>query len=195
MKNETRELLGFKVQVTGVCETLAEVIAAAGSEQAVVNDVNNQTLAHSHFTVLRRVIIKELETRSGIKRFGETEGEGEKAKFVVTEKDAAYVARLEEEKGEDWLKSQEAEISAACAKVAVDYKPGVRGAGGSVMPAKKYLAYYDAIVAEDKLAAFCARHSINLDQDEEDLKIEVANKVKDLLAAAQAEATRKAMDV
>ena len=195
MRNETRELLGFKVQVTGICDTLAEVIKEVGSEEGVVNDVNNQTLAHSHFTVLRRKIVAKLEELSGLKRDGVFEGEGEKKKWVVTEKDAAYVARLEETKGEEWLKSQEGTLSTMCSQVPVDYKPGTRGAGGSAMPAKKYLAYYDQMVAEEKLDLFCERHGIDSSQDEEALKVAVANKVKELLAAAQAEAMKKALDV
>lgn len=195
MRNETRELLGFKVQVTGICDTLAEVINAVGSEEGVVNDVNNQTLAHSHFTILRRKIVAKLEELSGVKRDGEWEGEGEKKKWVVTEKDAAYVARLEETKGEEWLKLQEGILSSMCAAVPVDYKPGTRGAGGSATPAKKYLAYYDQMVAEDKLDLFCERHGIDSAQEEDALKVAVANKVKELLAAAQAEAMKKALDV
>lgn len=195
MRNETRELLGFKVQVTGICDTLAEVIKAVGSEEGVVNDVNNQTLAHSHFTILRRKIVAKLEELSGVKREGFFEGEGEKKKWVVTEKDAAYVARLEETKGEEWLKLQEGTLSSMCAAVSVDYKPGTRGAGGSATPAKKYLAYYDQMVAEEKLDLFCERHGIDSAQEEDALKVAVANKVKELLAAAQAEAMKKALDV
>lgn len=201
MRNETRELLGFKVQVTGICDTLAEVINAVGSEEGVVNDVNNQTLAHSHFTILRRKIVAKLEELSGVKREGFFEGEGDKKKWVIDEKDAAYIARLEGledihgKKGEEWLKLQEGTLSTMCAGVSVDYKPGTRGAGGSATPAKKYLAYYDQMVAEDKLDLFCERHGIDSAQDEDALKVAVANKVKELLAAAQAEAMKKALDV
>lgn len=197
MRNETRELLGFKVQITGVCDTLAEVIAAAGSEDAVVKDVNAQTLAHSHFTILRRKIVAELVKLTGVKQLVKKVGTGAEAKEVIDEKDAAYIARLEEELGAETLKTHEAAISAVCAGVPVDYKPGTRGSGGSGAPAKKWLAYYDQLVAESKLDLFCERNGINPDGDlsEEDLKIAVATKVKDIVTAQMEAAAKAAMDV
>ncbi len=195
MKNIQKELLGFSVPVIGVVETISEAITAVGSEAGVVNDLNNQVLAHSHFTVLRRIIIKKLVELSGVKQLGETVGEDEKAKFVVTEKDAAYVARLTDQLGEEVVKSFETEIAAACSKVEVDYKPGVRGSGEGRPPAKKWLAYYDQLVKEDKLGAFCAKHGIDVNQDEDDLKNVVAFKVAEIVTAQQQELARRALDV
>lgn len=191
MKTETRELLGFNVPVVGIAETLQEAISAAGSEAEVLKDLNNNVLAHSHYTILRRVIVKTLETATGVKRNGVTEGE----KFTVTEKDAVYIARLEEELGTDELKTHEAAVADACSKISVDYKPGTRGSGESRAPAKKWLAYYDQLVSESKLDLFCEKHSIDGTQAEEDLKVEVANKVKEIVTARMAAAAKEAVDV
>lgn len=195
MKTETRELLGFNVPVVGIAETLSELIAAAGSEQVVINDCNNQTLAHSHYTILRKTIVTTLEKITGVKRLTEKQGEGDKAKEVVVEKDAAYIARLEEELGEDVLKSHEAAVAAECAKVKVDYTPGQRGEGSQQTPAKKWLAYYDQLLAEGKLDLFMQKHGIDATSDEETRKVTVANKVKDIVTAKMAEAARAAVEV
>ncbi len=195
MKNVTKEILGFKVPVVGVVETLDEAVIAAGSAEAVVNDFNSNVLAHSHYTILRRKFCKELEKLTGIKRLGETTGEGEAAKFKVTEKEEAYVTRLETELGEETLQSFLKDLIAVSEATPVDYKPGVRGSGASDTPAKKWLAYYDQMVKEDKLDRFCARHGINRELPEEDLKIEVANKAKELVTAQQAAAAKQAMEV
>lgn len=190
MKTETRELLGFNVPVVGVCETLAELVAACGSEEAVVKDGNNQTLAHSHFTILRRAIVKKLVELTGIKQKTTKDGEKE----VVDEKDAAYIARIEEELGGDGsLKKYEAEVAAVCAAIKVDYTPGTRGAGGASTPAKKWLAVYDQLVAESKLDAFCQKYGIDQSTDEESLKIAVANKAKEIVTALQEKAMKEAL--
>lgn len=187
MKTETRELLGFNVPVVGIAETLPELIAAAGSEEAIVKDANNQTLAHSHFTILRRVITKTLVQLTGIKLKTIKEGDKE----VIDETDGEYRARLESEVGEDVLESYASAIADACGKVLVDYTPGVRGAGGSATPAKKWLAYYDQLVAENKLDAFCAKHGITGVDDE--LKFAVANKVKQIVTTKMQEAAKQAL--
>ena len=75
MKNEQREILGIPVMITGICETLAEAIAAAGSEQAVLNDYNANVLAHSHYTEVRKVICAKLAEVTGIKRLTKKHGE------------------------------------------------------------------------------------------------------------------------
>lgn len=191
MKNENRDLLGFNVPVVGIVETLGEAISAAGSEAAVLKDYVSNVLAHSHYTVLRNTIVKTLETNTGIKRLTKKV----KEKDVIAEKDAEYIARLETELGEEVLKSHGDAVAAACAKIPVDYTPGTRGNGGATaVPAKKWLAYYDQLVAEEKLDAFVAKHSLALDGlDEDGVKYLVANKVRELvtakLAAAAAEAT------
>lgn len=191
MKTETRELLGFNVPVVGIAETLSEAISLAGSEDEVLKDLNNNVLAHSHYTILRRVIVKTLEQATGIKRKGTQEGE----KFTVTEKDAAYIARLEEELGAEELAKFNASVAAECQKIPVDYKPGTRGTGEGRVPAKKWLAYYDQLVSEQKLDLFCEKHGIDGTQAEEDLKVEVANKVKEIVSARMAEAAKAAVDV
>lgn len=191
MKTETRELLGFNVPVVGIAETLAEAITAAGSEAEVLKDLNNNVLAHSHYTILRRVIVKTLEQVTGVKRLTEKDGDKE----VVVEKDAAYISRLETELGEDVLKSHEAAVAAKCAEITVDYRPGTRGTGEGRSPAKKWLAYYDQLVTENKLDLFCEKNNIDASQPEEDLKVEVANRVKEIVTARMAEAAKAAMDV
>lgn len=195
MKTENRELLGFSVPVVGIAETLQEAITAAGSEEAVLKDYNSNVLAHSHYSILRRLIVATLEKVTGVKRKGVTEGEGEKAKFTVTEREAEYVARLEEELGEEGLKPHEVIVREECAKVKVDYVPGKRGEGGSATPAKKWLAYYDQLITDGKLDLFCSKHGIDQTTDEETLKITVANKVKDIVSAKLAAAAKEAVDV
>lgn len=207
MKTETRELLGFNVPVVGVCETLAELVAACGSEEAVVKDGNNQTLAHSHFTILRRAIVKKLVELTGFKQKiydGNTDEEltteaaVKAAKTTRLEKDAAYIGRIEEElggvkDGVSSLKKFEDEVAAVCAAIKVDYTPGTRGAGGASTPAKKWLAIYDQLVTESKLDTFCQKYGIDQSTDEETLKIAVANKAKEITIAIQERAMREAM--
>lgn len=191
MKTETRELLGFKVPVVGVAETMAELVTASGSEAEVVDTNNNQVFAHSHATILRRAIIKKLVELTGIKQLTIKEGDKE----VLDEKDAAYIGRLEEELGEGALKKYEGQIASTCQAIPMDYTPGVRGSGGSAAPAKKWLAYYDQLVAEEKLDIFCQKHSIDQSVDADSLKNTVANKVREIVTAAQAEASKAALAV
>lgn len=190
MNTQTKELLGFNVPVVGIVETLAEAIKASGSEEAVVKDYNNNVLAHSHYTILRRIIVKKLVELTGIKQLTEKDGD----KDVISEKDAAYIARLETEIGEEELKKHEKAIAEACGAVPVDYTPGTRGSGsGSATPAKKWLAYYDQFVVEGKLDAFCEKHGIDQSTDEETLKIAVASKAKEIVLRVQAEALKAAL--
>jgi hypothetical protein len=191
MKTENRELLGYTVPVVGIVETLAEAIAAAGSEAAVVKDYNNNVLAHSHFTILRRAaVIATLVKETGIKLKTKKVGD----KDVIDEKESEYVARLESELGEETMKSFGSAIADTAAKIPVDYSPGTRGSGASATPAKKWLAYYDQLVTEDKLGAFCEKHSITGD-DEESIKFAVANKVREIVTAKEKESARQALDV
>lgn len=189
MKTENKELLGFTVPVVGIVETLKEAVEKAGSEEAVLKDYVSNVLAHSHYTVLRRVIIKTLVAATGIKQKTEKDGEKE----VIVEKDAAYVARLETELGEEVLQGFNKQIAEECAKITVDYTPGTRGSGTST-PAKKWLAYYDQLVEEDKLDGFCQKHGIDQTADEETVRINVANKVKDIITAKMAAAAKEALD-
>lgn len=193
MKTENRELLGFTVPIVNICETLAEAITAAGGEQAVLNDYNSNVLAHSHYTIARRAIIKSLVEQSGVKQLTKNVGTAEKPKLEVVEKDAAYVARLESELGEDMVKSFGTKVSEAVGQIKVDYTPGTRGAGGSATPAKKWLAYYDQLVTEEKLSAFCSKHDIPQDTDEETLKFAVANKVREIVTAKMEAAAQAAL--
>lgn len=179
MKTENRELLGFNVPVVGIVETLKEAIDAAGSEDNVLGDYVSNVLAHSHYAILRRVIVSVLEKQTGVKRKTKTTGEGEKAKTVIDETDGEYVARLESDLGEDALKAFESAVAAECAKVKVDYTVGTRG---SATPAKKWLAAIDELKQQGKFEAFCTKFEIDITQDEETVKVAAANKLKDLVA-------------
>lgn len=192
MKTETRELLGFEVPVVGVLETLAEAHEKLGSEVEIIDTINAQVLAHSHFTILRRVIVKKVVELTGIKQLTKTEGE----KVVIIEKDAAYIARLETELGEGQLQAQYGEaIKSACAAVPVDYSPSSRGTGSS-KPAKKWLDYYDALVAQGKIDGFCSKYGITRDgKEEEAFKWEVANKCREVVTAAQQKVAQEALGV
>ena len=189
MKTEVKNLLGFNVPVVGIAETLAEAVTAAQSEEAVLKDFNSNVLAHSHYTILRRVIAKTLVQLSGIKFKTVKDGD----KDVIDETEGEYVARLESEVGEDVFKSYEQAVSDACAKVPVDYVPGTRGSGDGAKPAAKWLAYYDQLKAENKLDAFCSKHSIVADTEDE-LKVAVANKVKAIVTAKMTEAAKTALN-
>lgn len=179
MKTENRELLGFNVPVVGIVETLKEAIESAGSEDNVLGDYVSNVLAHSHYAILRRVIVSVLEKQTGVKRKTKTTGEGEKAKTVIDETDGEYVARLESDLGEEALKAFESAVAAECAKVKVDYTVGTRG---SATPAKKWLAAIDELKQQGKFEAFCAKFEIDITQDEETVKVAAANKLKDLVA-------------
>jgi len=189
MKNETKELLGFNVLVVGIVETLKEAIEKAGSEEAVLKDYVSNVLAHSHYTIARRAIVKKLEELSGIKRLTKKDGEKE----VVIEKDAEYIARLETELGEDKLRSFDTDVSAAVAAIPVDYTPGTRGSGEGSVPAKKWLAYYDQMVTEGKVEFYCEKWNIDQNQDEESLKYALANKVREVVTAKMKAAAAEAL--
>jgi len=193
MKNETKELLGFNVQVTGICETLQECIEKSGSEEAVRKDYINNVLAHSHYTILRRNIVSVLVKETGLKQKTMKEKTGDKEKEVIIEKDAAYIARLETELGS--LKQYESKINSVCAAIPVDYTPGTRGAGGAGVPAKKWLAYYDQLVTEEKLDAFCQKYEIDGSMPEDELKFAVAGKVREIVVAQQEAAAQAALNV
>lgn len=192
MKNENRELLGFSVPVIGIVETMQEAVAAAGSETAVLKDFNNNVLAHSHFTILRRAIIATLVKETGTKMLTKKVGEKE----VIDEKESEYIARLESDLGEETMKSFGPAVAAACSAIPVDYSPGTRGSGASATPAKKWLAYYDQLVTEEKLDAFCEKNGITVEGvDTETLKITVANKVREIVSAKLAAAAKEALAV
>src|SRR5690606_6043403 len=190
MKNEKREILGFKVTIVGIVENLQEAVSAAGSEEAVVSDYNANVLAHSHYTILRRNICETLEKLTGIPRL--RDGEGDKAKIV--EKEAAYIARLEDQLGEDGLAQYESQIDELSKSIPVDYKPGTRGSGSSAIPATKWLAYYDQLVEEDMLNAFIEKYSIETDgRSDEEIKYAVANKAREIVTARLREEEKKAL--
>ena len=68
-----------------------------------------------------------------------------------------------------------------------------RGTTGTAKPAKKWLAYYDAMVEKGVLEQFVAKHQIDTaDLDDEAVKIAVANKVKELITKAELAARQAA---
>lgn len=189
MKSEKKNLLGFDVTITGIVETLQEAISKSGSEEAVLKDYVSNVLAHSHYTIARREIMKQLETLTGIKRLTKQDGD----KIVVVEKEAEYVARLETELGEEALRKFNAQIDAAVAAIPVDYTPGTRGSGATAEPAKKWLAYYDQMVTEGKVEFYCEKWGIDPTQDEESLKFALANKVREIVTAKMKAAAADAL--
>jgi hypothetical protein len=191
MKTENREILGYTVPIVGIVETLAEAVAAAGSEETVLKDYNNNVLAHSHYTIVRRAITKKLVELTGIKQRTEKDGD----KDVIVERDAEYKARLESELGEEEVAKFEKAIAEVIGAMPVDYTPGTRGAGGTAAPAKKWLDYYDQLVTEKRLDAFCQKHSIDQSVDEAQLKNTVALKVKEVVTAKMEAARKQALEV
>jgi hypothetical protein len=191
MKTITKELLGFNVPVVGVCETIAELVTAAGSEEVVVNDNNNQVLAHSHFGVLRNVIVTQLEKATGVPR--------KTVKNKLVEKDGEeetqgkYRARLDEELGEETVQAIQAQIAEACEKIPVDYTPGVRGSGESAMPAKKWLELYDQAVTENKVDYYVAKLGVDATLTGDELRIAFANAAKARVTAAMQAAAKNAL--
>lgn len=190
MKSVNKEILGFNVPIAGVAETSAELVSACGSDERAVELANNYILYHVHFSKVRSKIVAKLEELTGVKREGQEEGEGEDKKFVVTEKDQEYIGRLEEQLGEAGLKAHEGVIAAMVGAMNVDYTQSARGSGVAAAPAKKWLAYYDALVEKGKLQDFIAKHSIATEGlTDEAIKLSVVNKVKTLVT----EATRAAL--
>jgi len=182
MKSVTKEILGFEGTIQ-IAESVSELVQLAGNEERVVGLANNYILFHSHFSKLRTLIVKELEKLTGIKREVDKDGK-------ITENDAVYIGRLEDEKVD--LAQFKDQIAALVAAQAVDYTQTERGSGESAKPAKKWLAYYDALKANDgtdvlpSLSSFCAKHDIATEGvSEDDLRIVVANKVKAIVDAAQ----------
>jgi inactivated superfamily I helicase len=179
MRNETREILGIEVQITGIADTLAEAITAAGSEAAVLNDYNGAVLAHSHYTQVRKTVCAKLNELTGIKRLTKKHGDKE----VFDETEAAYVDRVREELGEEGFASHVGAIQAAVAAMPVDYKPGTRGSGGSTAkPAKKWFDYVAALKTNGRFDEFVTKYDlIKAEQSEDDLNLAVALKVKEIV--------------
>lgn len=181
MKTITRELLGFEVPLNGVAETLEEIVSAAGNDTRVVDLANNYVLFHGHYDTVRDKIIETLVKLTGKKL--ETDDKGK-----VTEKNTEYIARLEEDddvKAAGGLAAYESQIVEAVNALTVDYTKTVRAAGDSA-PAKKWLAYYDQLVADGKLDKFIAKHEIDISGlDDEAIKVLVARKLKEVVTNAQ----------
>lgn len=177
MKSVNKEILGFNVPVSGVVETLAEAVQAAGSEERVVDLTNNYVLFHSHFGKLRTAIVKKLVELTGVKQEVDKDGK-------IVETDQEYVSRLEDEGVQ--LEQFTDAIAALVASVPVDYTQTVRGTGEGSKIAKKWLAFYDAMVEQNKLETFCAKNKIATEGvSEEELRVIVAAKVKEIVTAAQ----------
>ena len=195
MKNEQREILGIPIMITGICETLAEAIAAAGSEQAVLNDYNANVLAHSHYTEVRKVICAKLAEVTGIKRLTKKHGEGENAKEVFDETEAAYVDRVREELGDEMFNEQIAAVQSAVAALPVDYKPGTRGSGGATAkPAKKWIDQVDALKKAGRYDEFLAKYELVKEgMSEDDVVIAAANKVKEIVTEREKAAKQAAL--
>lgn len=194
MKSVNKEILGFNVPVSGVAETTAELVAACGNDERAVELANNYILFHVHFGKVRTAIVKLLEEKTGVKRESVTEGEGENAKTVITEKDAEYIGRLEEQLEGGLTQFNEA-VAERVAGMPVDYAKSV-SSGVASAPAKKWLAYYDGLVEANKLQAFIDKFSIATDGlSEEAIKLAVVAKVKDLVTKATAAALAGASDV
>jgi len=191
MKTENKEILGFTVPVVGIAETINEAITAAGSEEAVLKDFNSNVLAHSHYTILRRVIVKTLVSLTGIKLLTEKDGE----KDVVTETEGEYLARIRLELGEDIVENYSADVALACKNVPVDYTPGTRGSGATAKPAKKWLEAVEQIKKDGKWASLLAKSGISTDQPDDDQVIAAANWIKAAVAAAQASAMKSALSI
>jgi len=157
VKNIIREILGFEVQVTGVAESISELIAAIGSESGLVDTANNQVLAHSHFTDVRKLIVKTAEAHTKIPRATKKDGEKE----VYAETEQTYIARLETELDEEAFATLTEVIGTAVAALPVDYKPGTRGAGASSskLAAKWYEAVAD-LKKKGRYDEFVSRHTI-----------------------------------
>jgi hypothetical protein len=68
MKNSTTSVLGFDVPVSGVVETLPELVEAAGGEQPVVDLMVGYSNAHKTNTEARGAVVEALEKVTGIKR-------------------------------------------------------------------------------------------------------------------------------
>ena len=191
MKTVTKEILSFEVPVPGVVETLAEAVVSCGNEERALNFLNNYVLFHSHFTKLRSKIIAKLVELTKIPLLTEKKGE----KDVIIENDGDYIARLEAELGEGALTQYTEQIAAVSSGLPVDYSVAIRGAASNSMPAKKWLAYYDAMVEQGKLDAFIAKQGLDLaaDADEDTVKRTVANKVKELVTKAELAARQQAL--
>lgn len=194
MKSVNKEILGFNVAVTGVAETLSELEAACGNSERAVELANSYIMFHVHFSKVRAEIIKFLEGKTGIKRETKTVGEGDDAKQVITEKEAEYIGRLEDQVA-GGLSQYNEEVASLVAAMPIDYTKSTTSSVPTA-PAKKWLAYYDGLVEAGKLEAFIAKHNIAVDGlTDEAIKLAVVTKVKDLVTKATQAALAGATDV
>lgn len=181
MQNETREILGVEVLITGVASSLSEAVTLAGSEQAVLEYYNGYLLAHSHFTDVRKAMCKKLEEVTGIKRPTKKHGTGEKARDVYVGSEGDYFDLVREQLGEEGFAAHVPALQELVASMQVDYKPGTRGSGGgSAKPAKKWFEYVTSLKTNGKYDEFVAKHSLT-GENEEALDVAVAIKVKELV--------------
>lgn len=185
MKQDTNEVLGFEQVLTNVPENLAEAVSLAGGEQAVLDGFIAYTIFHRHNGRARDAIVEFLEKNTGIK----PKGTGDGKDFTRTEKDLAFSARVRSEAPEQ-VAALEASIRVL--NSTVDWSPGTRGSGKL---AAKWFAYFDKMVEDGKLDAFCAKHNIDQTLEEDALKAVVASKVKQIIEAKQRAIEREALDV
>jgi len=189
MKTVTKDILGFELPIPGVADSLAEAAQKSGSEERALAYLNNYVLFHSHFTKLRSKVVAKLVELTRIPMLTEQKGE----KTVVIETDGDYIDRLESELGEGALLQYAPHIIAVSEGFPVDYSVSIRGTSGTAKPAKKWLAYYDAMVEKGVLEQFVAKHQIDTtDLDDEAVKIAVANKVKEIITKAELAARQAA---
>lgn len=187
----SKELLGFQVNINGVATSLAELGTLAGSEERALALANNYIFYHVFYGEVRDAIVAKLVELTGIKLL--TKKNEKTGKEVVDETNEQYIGRLEDE-GVN-LSEHAAAVAEAVNALSVNYAVQVRsGGGGGSRLAKKYLVVADAIIEQGKVEAFANKYGVDVDGLEGDeLKVVIANKVKELQRKAEQEAAAKAV--
>lgn len=170
---------GVSFTIRGLPSSLAELVEAAGSEEAVVNLALNYYLFHSHFTKVRAAVCRKVEEMTGIKRHRAPAKEGSKA-VKYTEPELKYLKRAEEELQDESLEDPKyAELLRATAEaVEVNFKKAARGAGLGGKVAAKWIDMAKEIEKAGRLEAFCERYEISLDTDMDSIYEAVGRKFK-----------------
>lgn len=183
MKTLTKEILGFEVPIVNVAETLEEMTQLSGSPERVVASANNYVLYHQHYGKLRTKIVNTLVEKTG-------------EKLEENEKDLAYIGRLEEKIGGEALKALLPDVVAACQAIPVDYTAPVRGTGEGSTVAQKWLAAFDDLDQKGKVGAFITKYGVDVDGlTDDEKKLVVARKIKEVITKAQEAAMASVSDV
>ena len=163
MKTHQYDSLGFKVPIS-IYNNLKEVVAAAGNEEDVLDEVNSNLVFRGTLPSARRLIVAEVVKATGVARKtkpvlkdGKPVLKDNVAVTAPDETEGDYVSRALAAKPSTDRGALQAAITAACdaKKLVVDIKEAVRVTKSATLNEKsKFFITAKACIANGKVKAF-----------------------------------------